>query len=96
MKTLVQTVIKHSNQSPTKPALIYKSGMLTYSKLADAVKQFASILQNNYSVNSHDRILISDVSKPDYIVVFLAVQFLGALYRNWSWEYKSWIPSASY
>lgn len=96
MKTLVQTVIKHSNQSPTKPALIYKSGMLTYSKLADAVKQFASILQNNYSVNSHDRILISDVSKPDYIVVFLAVQFLGALYRSWSWEYKSWIPSASY
>ena len=96
MKTLVQTVIKHSNQSPTKPALIYKSGMLTYSKLADAVKQFASILQNNYSVNSHDRILISDVSKPDYIVAFLAVQFLGALYRSWSWEYKSWIPSASY
>lgn len=96
MKTLVQTVIKHSNQSPTKPALIYKSGMLTYSKLADAVKQFASILQNNYSVNSHDRILISAVSKPDYIVAFLAVQFLGALYRSWSWEYKSWIPSASY
>lgn len=96
MKTLVQTVMKHSNQSSTKPALIYKSGMLTYSKLADAIVCYASILQNEYSVCSHDRILISAVSKPDYIVAFLAVQFLGALYRSWSWEYKSWIPSASY
>ena len=96
MKTLVQTVIKHSNQSPTKPALIYKSGKLTYSKLAAAIVCYASLLQNEYSVCIHDRILISAVSKPDYIVAFLAVKFLGALYRSWSWEYKSWIPSASY
>lgn len=78
MKTLVQAVIEHSEITPTKPALIFKGTLLSYAELADAVKQFASILQNDYSVSSHDRIMISAVSKPDYVIAFLAVQFLGA------------------
>lgn len=78
MKTLVQAVIEHSEITPTKPALIFKGTLLSYAELADGVKQFASILQNDYSVSSHDRIMISAVSKPDYVIAFLAVQFLGA------------------
>ena len=78
-RTLVKAVFEHSEAQPNKIAIICKNTSLTYRELAFAVENFAAILKHQYEIRSGDKIMISAVSKPDFIVALLAVQYLGAI-----------------
>lgn len=79
MDTLVKAVLRHGTEQPEKLAAALKNTRVTYGELRRQVLAAARLLRENYHVVPGDNIVLSAVSKPEYIVSFLAVQFLGAV-----------------
>ncbi|MCH5195612.1 MAG: AMP-binding protein [Oscillospiraceae bacterium] len=77
-QTIVEAVLGHAKNTPDKLAVCFKKQRLTYKELADMVRAFAQLLSEKKQVRSGDIIMISALSKPEYVVSYLAVQYLGA------------------
>ena len=77
--TLVEAILSHATTIGNKPAVIMKKTVLTYRDLAEQVRKTASILKERYNISDGDRVMISGLSKPEYIVMFLGVQYLHAI-----------------
>ena len=78
-KTIVEAVLNHAVQTPDKLAVAFKKDILNYRQLANGIYQFASILKKEYGVEAGDRIMISALSKPSFVVAHFAAQFTGAV-----------------
>lgn len=78
MNTLVSAVLAHGKEHPDKLALGFKDTRISYSALSRAVKSLAAALRSEYGIKAGDRVMLSAVSKPDYVIALLAAQFLGA------------------
>ena len=77
--TLAEAVLEHAASQPDKTAVFFKKQAVTYGELADRLKAAAVIMRDDYGVKRGDRVMMSAISKPEYIVVLLAVQYLGAV-----------------
>lgn len=78
-QTIVQAVMAHAKQQPQKLAVGFKKNRLTYEQLCRQMKAMAKLLQEKCGVCQGDFVMLSGVSKPDYIVGYLAIQYLGAV-----------------
>ena len=78
-RTLVEAVLNHAEESGGKSALIVKNDVVSYRDLAKRVKNMASILKYQYRIPAGGRVMITGLSRPEYIVAFLAVQYLQAI-----------------
>lgn len=78
-QTIVEAVLRHGEEMPEKLAAGFKKSKITYGALCRQMKVFASRLKDSYHIKKGDRVMLSAVSKPDYIVAWLAVQYLGAV-----------------
>ncbi len=74
--TLVKAVGRNAEIMPEKLAVCFQNENLSYSKLWDSVKKGAAFLRTQGAV-SGDRIMISAVSKPEYVIALLSAQYLG-------------------
>lgn len=79
METIIQAVLSYANKTPTKLALALKAQKVTYGQLSRWVKSTAFRLQNKYGIHKGDLVMISAVSKPEYVIAMLAVQYLNAV-----------------
>lgn len=77
--TLIQALFNHGYNNPDKTAIIFKDTKITYSELASKVENAAHVLSCKYGVKKSDIVLISAVSKPEYIIALIATQNLGAV-----------------
>lgn len=77
--TIVKAVLDHASKNPDKMVIGFKDSKITYRELAVQMKTAARILKKKYSVCAGDKVMISAVSKPEYIVSLLGVQYLGAV-----------------
>lgn len=78
-QTIVQAVLAHAKETPDKLAIGFKKIRVTYGELGVQVQAFAQKLQQEFGIEKGDFIMISAVSKPEYIVGYLAVQYLGGV-----------------
>ena len=78
-QTIVQAVLAHAKETPDKLAIGFKKIRITYGELGIQVRAFAQKLQQEFGIEKGDFIMISAVSKPEYIVGYLAVQYLGGV-----------------
>ena len=78
-QTIVEAVLAHAKQMPDKLAVGFKKNQITYQLLAKQMKEMALKLKDSYGIGKGDFVMLSAVSKPDYIVAWLAIQFLGAV-----------------
>ena len=78
-QTIVQAVLAHAKETPDKLAIGFKKIHVTYGELGIQVRAFAQKLQQEFGIEKGDFIMISAVSKPEYIVGYLAVQYLGGV-----------------
>lgn len=76
--TLVQKIGLLAEKQPQKLAVAFKSEGLTYSQLYKKIENVASRM-GELGIEKGDRVLLSAVSKPEMIVLYLAIQFLGAV-----------------
>lgn len=79
VKTIVEAVICHGEKNPDKTAIIFKQDKISYGELSRQIYSMAFILKKDYQVQSRDTVMLSAVSKPEYVVALLALQYLGAI-----------------
>lgn len=78
-KSFVKAILCHAETFPDKIAVGFKAEKLTYALLAEYVKKAAAYLKQEYHIASGDHAMLSAVSKPEYVVFLLAIQYLGAI-----------------
>lgn len=79
MRTTIITDLKrYAQKLPEKPAVSDKHVQLTYAELLTKVQRETVILQE-HGVTCADKIAVLAVSKVDYVISYLAVQYLGAV-----------------
>lgn len=79
METIVQAVLKHGRAHPDKLAAALKDQQITYGVLCERISAAAQVLSENYGIQSGDLVMVSAVSKPDFLIAMLAIQYLGAV-----------------
>lgn len=77
-QTLVEAVLNHAQTSPDKSAVCFRNEVLSYSDLATRVMNAAVILKEHHVIKG-SRVLLTAVSKSEYVVGLLAIQFLNAV-----------------
>ena len=77
-KTIIADLEKYAQELSDKPAVSDKKVQLTYEKLLEKVQIEAAILQE-HGVECSDKIAVLAVSRVDYVIAYLAVQYLGAV-----------------
>lgn len=78
-RTIVEAVLSHGKETPDKLAVAFKKNQVTYAELCGQIKSIAYKLRNEYDVQKGDFVMLAGVSKPEYVVAYLAIQFLGAV-----------------
>ena len=79
MDTIVKSVLRHGMERPERPALSLKDNTMSYGELRTRMLTAAGLLRKKYGVAPGDRVAVSAVSKPEYIIALLAAQFTGAV-----------------
>ncbi len=76
--TLVRRVLELAVTQPDKPALIFRSEIVTYREYGRQITRAAALLKS-LGIKRGDRVLYTAVSKPQTFVLFLGIQYLGAV-----------------
>jgi long-chain acyl-CoA synthetase len=78
---LVEAVLAHGTDSEysDKMAVAFKNTIISYSELCMQIKAVAYKLHNEYGIGQKDIVMLSAMSKPEYVVVLLGIQYLGAI-----------------
>ena len=79
-RTLVEAMLSYEEEIPDKPAVSFGSDRLTYGDVARQMKAAAVLLEQEYGIKRGDKVLLSAVSRPDYIVCFLESERYFSLY----------------
>lgn len=78
IETLIQRVKHLAVERQTKLAVAFKNETLTYGELYDKVLKVASRMRE-LGIEKGDRVLFSAVSKPEMVVIYLAIQLVSAV-----------------
>lgn len=84
---LPQVLEMAAYEYPNKPAIIFEEATLTYSKLDDCAKRFASALQD-MGVKKGDRLAIYMPNCPQFVIAVYGAQKAGAIVVPCSSAYK--------
>lgn len=78
METLVQKALSYGETMPEKAAVCFKDTAVSYRELGIRLKGIAAQLCVE-GIRQGDRVMLSAVSKPEYIAALLGIQYLGAV-----------------
>ncbi|MBO5577770.1 MAG: acyl--CoA ligase [Bacilli bacterium] len=77
--TLYQAYVQASLKTPSETAIYYFENRISYAKLLERIDEMASILQNLYRIEKGDVVLVSLPNIPETIVLFYALNKIGAI-----------------
>ena len=75
-QTIVEAVLDHAKYHPAKNALIIKKETVDYGGLGNLVRKCAKVLREKYHIHAGDKVMITALSRPEFLVIFLGVQYL--------------------
>lgn len=78
MKSMIDYLIYYKEKIPEKDAIIDRNEKYTYAQLVEKVEVVASYLYNN-GIRRGERVLLRAVGRTQYVICFLALQYLGAI-----------------
>ncbi len=78
-RTIVEAILAHAEEQPEKLAVAFKKQQLNYGELSRRVRGLAYLLSDRYQIGKGAFVAIVAVSKPEYVVGWLAIQYLGAV-----------------
>ena len=77
--TLYQAFAQATRLSGDLTAVYYFKNKISFDKLMDKVDKWSKILQNNYNIQKGDTVLISLPNIPQVIILFYALNRIGAI-----------------
>lgn len=77
--TLYQAYKQSADKVPNETALYYFSARISFAKLLDKIDHAAAILQNHFLIKKGDTIIVSLPNIPQTIVLFYAINKIGAV-----------------
>lgn len=79
-KTLVEAVLAHGADSELsgKMAIGWRKERYSYAELCGLIKKTAAKLSKDFGISKGDNVMMTAVPGVEYIVILLAVQYLGA------------------
>jgi long-chain acyl-CoA synthetase len=78
-RRLVDTFLFNAGAHPEKACVCCGDAVLDYGDVSGQVLACADALRERFDIRRGDNVVISAVSSPDYVVAFLAAQYLGAV-----------------
>ena len=80
-KTIVEAVLAHGQEPGLagKTAVGFKNVKISYAQLCSQMKIAAHKLHTEYGVDRGDIVMLTAMSKPEYVVILLGAQYLGAV-----------------
>lgn len=80
-KTIVEAVLAHGQEPglAEKTAVGFKGVKISYAQLCSQMKIAAHKLHTQYGVDRGDIVMLTAMSKPEYVVMLLGAQYLGAV-----------------
>ena len=78
LETLVEKILFYGDTMPEKAALCFKDKTVSYGELCAKIKNIASELEEK-GISRGDRVMLSAVSKPEYVAVLLGIQYIEAI-----------------
>lgn len=78
METLVTKVLTYGDIQADKKAICFKDVTVSYGELKKRIAGMASLL-HGMGIGKGHRVMLGAVSKPEYIVGLLAIQYIGAI-----------------
>ncbi len=76
--TLIRRIFELAGSQPDKTAVAFKKDILTYRMLADKICAAGGALAR-LGVARGDRVLFTALSKPEMVVAYLGIQYIGAV-----------------
>lgn len=76
--TLVEAVLAYGESIPDKPAVCFRNEVVSYAELKRRVCVAAYHLKE-WGITPGDPVFLTSVSKPEYVVGLLAIQYIGAI-----------------
>lgn len=79
-KTLVEAVLEHGKDRTLseKLAIGWREESISYAELCALIKAAAAKLSEEYNISRGDIVMLTAVRSVEYIVILLAIQYLGA------------------
>ncbi len=77
-QTLVEAILGYAKKTPEKYAVCFRSKSITYRELKQSIET-AAVNLKEYGIKRGDRILLTAVSKPEYVIGICAVQYIGGV-----------------
>ena len=77
--TIYETLVESANKYPNDLALYYQGKKISFKSLVERVDRMADILYNRLNIREDDVVMISQPNIPDTVVLFYAVNKLGAI-----------------
>ena len=72
--------------TPDKPATIFEGETLNYAAFSARIAQTARALKSEFGVSRGDRVAITSLNRPDYLVLLYACARLGAMLVPLNWR----------
>ncbi|AKG05361.1 long-chain fatty acid--CoA ligase [Salimicrobium jeotgali] len=76
--TLYDNLVLSAKKYPSKTAINYYGGTLTYRSLTDEVERLAGYLENELGVEPNDKLLLYMQNSPQFVISFFAILRLRA------------------
>ena len=77
--TMYQALLVPANKYPNDLALYYQGKKITFKQLIKRINEMADILYNQLGIRENDVVLISQPNIPETVVLFYAVNKIGAI-----------------
>ena len=77
-QTLAGQILSLAKSQPEKPAVLFKKEALSYQELAEQVARCGTFL-SGLGIRRKDRVLFTALSKPEAVVLYLGIQYAGAI-----------------
>lgn len=78
METIVLSVLKHAKECGDRRAVIFQDEAYTYAETAEKMQIVAGNLKA-LGIKAGDIIMLSAISKPQYVFAYLGIQYLNAI-----------------
>ena len=76
---MYQAIVEAANKYPNDLALYYQGKKITFKSLVKRINEAADVLYNRLNIKENDVVLISQPNIPETVVLFYAVNKIGAI-----------------